>query len=198
MAPPAALLFALCVMSAHAIAPSFPNVQTKIPGVTIEVNSVSNAIAALTRACAVVKDDKTRTYSIDGQLTRTFYLTRCAGLTPTREGAGGRRAQVGRRMDTSTFAAASFTLLRDATAAIDWFCNQAIAPESIVVAAQPPGEQLRAPQRGDNARDDLTWIVAIDLRGAALPRSVVRDTFQREGGKNLSRVPMLPVLAERT
>ena len=36
----------------------------------------------LARACAVVKDDGTRTYSIDGQVTRTFYLTRCEGLTP--------------------------------------------------------------------------------------------------------------------
>ncbi len=36
----------------------------------------------LARACAVVKDDGTRTYFIEGQVTRTFYLTRCEGLTP--------------------------------------------------------------------------------------------------------------------
>jgi len=101
-------------------------------------------------------------------------------------------------MDTSTYAAASFTLLRDATAAIDWFRNQGIAPEFILVAAQPPGEPPRAPRRGDNLRTDLTWVVALDLQAAALPRSVVRGTFQREGGKNLSRVPTFSFLTERT
>jgi 4-amino-4-deoxy-L-arabinose transferase-like glycosyltransferase len=38
----------------------------------------------LARACAAVKDDGTRTYIRDGQVTRTFYLTRCEGLTPAR------------------------------------------------------------------------------------------------------------------
>lgn len=36
----------------------------------------------LARACRAVKDDGTRTYSSAGQVTRTFYLTRCEGLTP--------------------------------------------------------------------------------------------------------------------
>jgi 4-amino-4-deoxy-L-arabinose transferase-like glycosyltransferase len=36
----------------------------------------------LARACTSVKDDGTRTYMRDGQVTRTFYLTRCDGLTP--------------------------------------------------------------------------------------------------------------------
>lgn len=96
------------------------------------------------------------------------------------------------------YAAASFTLLRDATAAIDWFRNQGIAPESIIVAAQPPGEPLRAPRRGDNLRTDLTWVVALDLQAAALSRSIARGTFEREGGRNLSQIPTLSFLTERT
>jgi hypothetical protein len=38
----------------------------------------------LARACVRVVDDGTRTYSLEGQVTRTFYLTRCEGLTPAR------------------------------------------------------------------------------------------------------------------
>lgn len=91
--------------------------------------------------------------------------------------------------------AASFSLLRDATAAIDWLRNQKVAPEQIIVAALPPGERPRLPQRGDNARADLTWIVAVNLDDVKLPRSVVRETFVREGGTNLSDVPTLPAPA---
>lgn len=36
----------------------------------------------LSRACGSVTDDGARTYYIHGVLARTFYLTRCAGLTP--------------------------------------------------------------------------------------------------------------------
>jgi 4-amino-4-deoxy-L-arabinose transferase-like glycosyltransferase len=35
----------------------------------------------LALACGSVRDDGTRTYELDGQVTRTFYLTRCDGLT---------------------------------------------------------------------------------------------------------------------
>jgi hypothetical protein len=86
-------------------------------------------------------------------------------------------------MTANSYAAASFSLLRDATAAIDWFRNQGIKPEAIIVAAQPPGERPRPPQRGDNARSDLTWIVALDTKAAGLPRAVVCGTLVREGGK---------------
>jgi hypothetical protein len=36
----------------------------------------------LARACKIVTDDGIRSYFMGDQLTRTFYLTRCAGLTP--------------------------------------------------------------------------------------------------------------------
>lgn len=36
----------------------------------------------LSRACARVSDDGTRNYYVKGVLARTFYLTRCTGLTP--------------------------------------------------------------------------------------------------------------------
>lgn len=101
-------------------------------------------------------------------------------------------------MSKSEYAAASFALLRDATAAIDWFRNQGIAPESILVAAQQPGEHPRAPQRGDNARTDLTWIVALDLAQTTLPPDVVRGTLQREGGKNLSALPYMQGVLQPT
>jgi hypothetical protein len=92
-------------------------------------------------------------------------------------------------MPAISYAAASFQLLRDATAAIDWFRNQGIDPESIIVRAQPPGVRARPPQRGDNARTDLTWIVALDLAAAKLPSAVARNTLLREGGKIIDWVP---------
>ncbi|MDQ6825058.1 MAG: hypothetical protein M3007_06305, partial [Candidatus Eremiobacteraeota bacterium] len=69
-------------------------------------------------------------------------------------------------MSKGNYVAASFPLMGYATGAIDWFRNQAIDPDAIVVAAVPPGGQPRAPQRGDNARSDLRWIVALDLDAA--------------------------------
>lgn len=95
-------------------------------------------------------------------------------------------------MSSGRYAAASFALLRDATAAIDWFRNQRIDPAAIVVAVQAPGHRLRWPQRGDNQRADLTWFVALDLEAIRLPRAIIRDAFQREGGKNLSHAPSFP------
>ncbi len=86
-------------------------------------------------------------------------------------------------MVTSTYASASFARLGDATAAIDWFRNQGIAPASIAVAAAADGEGPRPPRRGDNLRDDLTWYVALDLAQTQLPPAVVRATLRREGGK---------------
>lgn len=36
----------------------------------------------LTRACSAIRDDGQRSYYVEGILARTFYLTRCEGLTP--------------------------------------------------------------------------------------------------------------------
>lgn len=98
----------------------------------------------------------------------------------------------------SNYIAASFPLLRYATGAVDWFRNQAIAPGAIVIAAVPPDGRPRAPQRGDNERMDLTWIVALDLDAARIPRAVAQAALVREGGKKISYIPDLPLLAQRT
>ena len=94
--------------------------------------------------------------------------------------------------------AATFPILRYATGAVDWFRNQGIDADAIVIAAQTPHGELRAPQRGDNARDDLRWIVALDLNAAKLGRAQAAETLQREGGKLLKRIPDdLPVTTRR-
>lgn len=85
--------------------------------------------------------------------------------------------------------AATFSMLRYATGAVDWFRNQAIEPSAITIAAQPPRGKLRLPQAGDNRRDDLTWVVALDLDAAKISRDVALDTLRREGGKILPRIP---------
>jgi hypothetical protein len=110
------------------------------------------------------------------------------------EGRRGSGPQFALDMSKESYVAASFSLVNDATGAVDWFRNQAIAPEAIVIAAVPPGAEPRLPQRGDNERKDLTWIVALDLTRAAIPRSVAKDALRREGGKILSRIPPLPAL----
>lgn len=81
--------------------------------------------------------------------------------------------------------AAKFAQMRNATAAIDWFRNQSIDPAAIGVFAVPPGGQPRAPRPGDNQRDDLTWIVSLDLPNAQIERRVALDALTREGGKLL-------------
>ena len=94
-------------------------------------------------------------------------------------------------MGKSDYVGASFSHLRYATGAIDWFRNQAIAPAAILVAAVPPDGRPRPPRRGDNERSDLRWIVAVDLNAARIPRAVALATLRREGGKRLSHVPEL-------
>jgi hypothetical protein len=94
-------------------------------------------------------------------------------------------------MDKGNYVAASFPLLRYATAAIDWFRNQAIDPDAIIVAAVPPDERPRAPRRGDNMRADVTWIVALDLDAARIRRDVAVAAMRREGGKLLANIPEL-------
>ncbi|MBV8203744.1 MAG: hypothetical protein JOY87_06490 [Candidatus Eremiobacteraeota bacterium] len=95
-------------------------------------------------------------------------------------------------MNQGNYVAASFPLLRYATGAIDWFRNQAIDANAIAVAAVTPDGTMRAPQRGDNLRSDLEWIVALDLSKARIPRAVAVATFAREGGKTLASVPKMP------
>ena len=101
-------------------------------------------------------------------------------------------------MSEHDYVAASFPLMRYATGAVDWFRNQAIDPDAIVIAAVPPDGRARAPQRGDGERTDLTWIVALDLNAADISRAVALATLKREGGKKLSQVPALPIAAKRT
>ncbi|HLW38263.1 MAG TPA: hypothetical protein VKR99_07520 [Candidatus Eremiobacteraceae bacterium] len=101
-------------------------------------------------------------------------------------------------MARNNFVAATFPLLRYATGAVDWFRNQAIAPDAIVIAAQPPQGGLRLPQRGDNMRSDLKWVVALDLDAAAIGRQQALETLQREGGVILKHIPDdLPVASRR-
>ncbi|GEM_PF-1617087 len=97
-------------------------------------------------------------------------------------------------MHKGNYVAASFSLMRYATGAIDWFRNQAIDPSAIIVAAIGPDGRPRAPQRGDNVRTDLRWIVALDCDAARIPRAVAAATLQREGGKRLAQLPDLPDL----
>lgn len=96
-------------------------------------------------------------------------------------------------MSAGNYIAASFLRLGDATGAVDWFRNQAIDPSAIIIAAVPPDGRPRAPQRGDGERTDISWIVALNLDAAAIPRRVAMDTLQREGGKKLSQIPSLPL-----
>jgi hypothetical protein len=107
-------------------------------------------------------------------------------------GRGLPLAQLCTTMHKGNYVAASFPLMRYATGAIDWFRNQAVDPSAILVAAVGPDGRPRAPQRGDNARTDLRWIVAIDCDAARIAPSVAAATLQREGGKRLAHVPELP------
>ena len=101
-------------------------------------------------------------------------------------------------MARTQFVAALFPILRYATGAVDWFRNQAIDPDAIVIAAQSPQGDLRAPQRGDNMRTDLKWVVALNLDEAKIGRAQALATLQREGGVILKRIPDdLPVTNRR-
>ncbi len=80
-------------------------------------------------------------------------------------------------------------MLRAATAAMDWFTNQAVSSGSLSVRAVPRGAEPRLPQRGDNARTDMTWIVAVDAARAGLARWEILDAIARQGGKLLAFVP---------
>ena len=85
--------------------------------------------------------------------------------------------------------AARFAQMRYATSAIDWFRNQGIDASAIGAFAVPPGGQPRAPRPGDNQRDDLTWIVSLDLARAKINRRVALDAMKREGGTLIADAP---------
>jgi hypothetical protein len=92
-------------------------------------------------------------------------------------------------MAQSQVIAAQFPQMRYATSAIDWFRNQGIDASAIGAFAVPPGGQPRPPRPGDNQRDDLTWIVSLDLGRANITRRVATDTMKREGGKLMAAAP---------
>lgn len=86
-------------------------------------------------------------------------------------------------MSASDVITATFASSRGATAAIDWFLNQAIDRGALSVRVAGKGEQPRAPGPGDNRRDDLTWSVSVDLSRAPLKKRLVVETMRREGGR---------------
>lgn len=85
--------------------------------------------------------------------------------------------------------AARFANVNSASAALDWFTNQALADGALRIFAQQPNAKPRAPRAGDNARSDVSWIVAVDVALARIPKADVMDTMRREGGAVLQEVP---------
>jgi len=78
---------------------------------------------------------------------------------------------------------AVFDSVRNATAAVDWFRNQATDPDAISIAALTPGQPPRPTRAGDNLRTDLSWRVTIDVSRAPFGKRLAVETFKREGGK---------------
>jgi hypothetical protein len=85
-------------------------------------------------------------------------------------------------MSDSEIITATFFTSGAATAAVDWFLNQAIDRGAVTVAVYRSGETPRPPRSGDNRRTDLTWVVSVDLRRARLRKPLVIETMKREGG----------------
>ena len=86
-------------------------------------------------------------------------------------------------MNKDATLSARFTDMRGVTATVDWFVNQGIATDAITVLIVGPDGQRRPPQRGDNRRSDLSWIVSLDLARATITKREALDAFRREGGK---------------
>ena len=86
-------------------------------------------------------------------------------------------------MGLSDVITARFATSRNATAAVDWFLNQAIERDAVSVRVAGRGEEPRAPGPGDNRRTDLTWSVSVDLSRAPLKKRIVVETMRREGGR---------------
>lgn len=85
-------------------------------------------------------------------------------------------------MSSSNVVSAKFASARYATAAVDWFLNQAIDREALRVRVSAPGERMRLPGPGDNRRNDLTWLVSIDSGRARVDKRLAVETMKREGG----------------
>jgi hypothetical protein len=85
--------------------------------------------------------------------------------------------------------AARFDNVNSASAAIDWFTNQALPEGALRIFAQQPNARPRAPRAGDNARTDVSWIVAVDVDRAKITKADVLATMRREGGAVLAEVP---------
>jgi hypothetical protein len=85
--------------------------------------------------------------------------------------------------------AARFSNVNSASAAIDWFTNQALPEGALRIFAQQPNSWPRAPRAGDNTRSDVSWIVTVDVDRARIPKADVLATMRREGGAVLAEVP---------
>jgi len=85
--------------------------------------------------------------------------------------------------------AAKFARMGDASAALGWFTNQALPVGSLRIFAVQGSSAPRAPKAGDDARRDVTWIVAVDIDRARLRKIDALDTLRREGGAVLARLP---------
>jgi hypothetical protein len=92
-------------------------------------------------------------------------------------------------MSDSNVVWARFDNVGTANAAVDWFRNQGTLPDSISIAALPPGAALRQPRSGDNRRTDLVWVVSIDVDAAPLTKKLAVETMKREGGKIIAGPP---------
>jgi hypothetical protein len=90
-------------------------------------------------------------------------------------------------MSSTNIVTATFPSARYATAAVDWFLNQAIDRDAITVEVAAHAERPRAPRPGDNRRSDLTWLVSIDVERAGLRKQDVIQTMKREGGTLAAR-----------
>jgi hypothetical protein len=86
-------------------------------------------------------------------------------------------------MSSANVVTGTFTLTRNATAAVDWFLNQSIDRDAVSIRVAGRGEPPREPRAGDNRRADLTWSVSVDLSRSRLNKKVVVETMKREGGK---------------
>src|SRR6202022_1649072 len=84
---------------------------------------------------------------------------RASYASSTAERALCRTPQTNVDMSRSNVVAATFSAVGNATAAVDWFRNQAVDPDAIGIMAVAPGEKPRRTQPGDNQRPDLSWIV---------------------------------------
>ena len=83
----------------------------------------------------------------------------------------------------------SLANVNSATAAIDWFTNQALPDGAMRIFAQQANAKPRPPKAGDNARPDVSWIVAVDFARARIPKADVLATMRREGGAVMTEVP---------